>query len=97
MDRDEFRKCADPVFVRACVDLVADREPRHARAHCDNLTGQVIAQDERHPVRQDRLEISVPCLEVERVDARRANPDEDVIIAYCGSGTSPARTVSASP
>ncbi len=82
MDGDEFGERARPVLVRVCVDLVTDGEARDAGTDRDDRAGEVVAEDERRPVRQDHLEVPVADLDIERVDARRVNPDEDVVIAY---------------
>src|SRR5207249_4732636 len=57
-------------------------EARNAGTDGDDRAGEVVTEDERCPHRQDRLEVAVTDLEIDRVDARRVNPDEDFMGAW---------------
>ena len=58
---------ADRALVGTGVHLVTDVEPPHPRPHPNNLAGDVVAQDEWHPVGQDDLELAAADLGVEQV------------------------------
>ena len=84
VDGDELREGADPVLVRSRVDLVAWLELPHPRPDPDHDTGHVVAQDERRAIGQDELELPVPDLGVQGVDARGVDLDQHVVLAHLG-------------
>src|SRR5207248_1588446 len=79
---DEFGEGADAVLVGPGVDLVAHREAGDGRADPDDRSCEVVAQNERETVGHERLEVSVADPEVQRVDARRVDLDQDVVGTY---------------
>lgn len=86
VDGDEFGEGADAVLVGPGVDLVAHREPGDGRADPDDRPGEVVAQDERETVRHERLEVPVADPEIQRVDARRVDLDQNVVGAHLRVG-----------
>ena len=57
----------------------------------DGRAGEIVARNERETVGQERLEVPVADPEVQWVDARRVDLDQDVVGTYLGAGTSAAR------
>jgi hypothetical protein len=83
---DEFGKRADAVVVRPRVDLIAGLEAAHARTDTHHHAGEIIAQNQRHFVRQQQLELAIPDLIVQRIDAGSVNLHQDVTVAQCRLG-----------
>jgi len=82
VDGDEFREGADAVLVRSRIDLVAGLELPYPGADPDHDTGHVVAQDQRYPIGQDQLELPIPDLGIQHVDARGVNLDQHVVLAH---------------
>jgi hypothetical protein len=89
MDGGQLSEGADIVRAGPGVDLVAGRERPHRRAHPHDPARQVVAEHEGHPVGQDPLELAVPDLGVQEVDARRPHRHQDVMLADTGLGHLP--------
>ncbi|MNN17520.1 hypothetical protein D3C81_1307110 [compost metagenome] len=81
VDRNELGERADAIIVGTCIYLIARFELGNARAHTLHRTGQVVAQNQRQAIRQDRLELATPDLRVQRVDAGRVHADEYIAVA----------------
>jgi hypothetical protein len=56
----------------------------HARTDPDNRTGEIVSQHQRHAIREDELELTVPDLHVEKVDGCRVDLDQDIIVPHFG-------------
>src|SRR5207244_1402082 len=81
VDRDVLREGPDAEVARARVDLVADLEPADGGADLRHHPGEIVAEHERLLVSQELLELAVADHLVQRVDARRADLDQDVTVA----------------
>ena len=84
LDRDEFSERADPQIVRSRIDLVPGLEQPHESADPDDFPGNVVAQDERHAVRQEHLEVAMADLGVEQVHPCGMDLDQDLVVAQLG-------------
>ena len=89
MDSGQLSEGADVVRARPGVDLIAGRERPHCRAHPYDPARHVVTEHERHAVGQDPLELAVPDLGVEKVDARRPHLHQDVMLTDTGLGHLP--------
>ena len=92
VDGDVLGEGPDAKVAGACKHLVADREAADVRADLADHTGNVVAEHEGCLVLQELFELAVADHAVQRVDTRRAHPDENVTVTDLGSGTSAART-----
>ena len=88
-DRDEPGEGPDPVLVRACVDLIARREPVHTGPGPLHHAGEIVAEHERRLVGQHEPELAGHDLGVERVDPGGGDPDERVALASLRLGHLP--------
>src|SRR6266852_6500752 len=70
VDRDQLGEGADSILVRTRVDLVSRLEAPDVRSGADYDSGQIIPQDQRQAIRQDRLELAAPDPRIQRVYAR---------------------------
>ena len=55
--------------VRPRIDFIARLEAAHARTDTHHHAGQIIAQNQRHFIRQQQLELAIPDFIVQRIDA----------------------------
>ena len=86
MDSGQLSEGADIVLAGPGVDLVAGRERPHRQAHPHDQACHVVTEHEGHAVGQDQLELAVPDLGVEEVDARRPHLHQDVMLTDTGLG-----------
>lgn len=86
VDGEEFGEGADAVLVGPGVDLVTHREAGDGGPDLQDLSGEVVAQDEGETVGHERLEVPVADPEVQRVDARRVDLHQDVVGTYLRVG-----------
>ncbi len=89
MDSGQLSEGADGVLAGPGVDLVAGRERPHRRARPHDQACHVVTEHEGHAVGQDQLELAVPDLGVEQVDARRPHLHQDVMLTDTGLGHLP--------
>ncbi len=80
LDGNELGERADSKIVYPRVDLVADLELLHARADLGHHARHVVAQDEGQAVGQDELELTVPDLGVQQVQASGMNLDQHLVV-----------------
>ena len=86
VDGDVLGEGPDAQVAGSGVDLVADLEVRDVGPDLGHDAGDVVAEHERRLVLQELLELAVADHLVQRVDAGRAHPDQDVTAADVGLG-----------
>src|SRR2546421_735722 len=75
LDHDAVGEGANLPVARTGIDGVARLEAPYARADLGDGAREIMAKDERRLIGQDRLELTVPDLGVEQIEARRLHLD----------------------
>jgi hypothetical protein len=86
LDGNELGEGADAIVVRACIDFIAGLEVANASADTHDRSGHVVAQDQGEAVGKNQFEFAALGLRVQGIDARRVDPDQDVIVPDLGVG-----------
>jgi hypothetical protein len=81
VDEHALGEAADPILAEPREDRITDREARDRLARADHDAADVAAEHERKAILHEHFHSAASDFEIDRVDARRADIDEEIGLA----------------